>query len=154
MLNIPKIQLISGRVVQLEELNQRFTYEGLQGGVPTTKMNQEIIERAVKRAMSSFLKEGPLVIQPVEVAVELSDLDLDSPRWKWKRDGSGEPARIPDILCEGRFESTSPIHDTSQDGSSLIIVWFQSYFALPIDPAIVEQIKAIDWESAAHDWEW
>ncbi|MFS8066820.1 MAG: hypothetical protein ACMG6S_10650 [Byssovorax sp.] len=154
MPNIPRIQLISGRVVQLEELNQRFTYEGLQGGVPTTKMNQEIIERAVKRAMSPFLKEGPLVIQPVEVAVEPSDLDLDSPRWKWKRDGSGDPARIPDILCEGRFESTSPIHDTSQDGSSLIIVWFQSYFALPIDPAIVEQIKAIDWEGAAHDWEW
>ena len=25
---------------------------------------------------------------------------------------------------------------------------------LPIDPAVVEQIKAIDWDSAAHDWEW
>jgi hypothetical protein len=154
MPNIPRIQLVSGRVVQLQELNQRFTYEGLQGGVPTTKMNQEIIERAVNRAMSPFLKEGPLVIQPVEVAVELSDLDLDSPRWKWKREDSGEPARIPDILCEGRFESSSPIHDTSQDGSALVIVWFQSYFALPIDPAVMEQIKAIDWEGAAYDWEW
>ncbi len=154
MPNIPRIELVSGRVVQLQELNQRFTYEGLQGDVPTTKMNQEIIERAVNRAMSPFLKEGPLVIQPVEAAVELSDLDLDSPRWKWKKEGSGDPARIPDILCEGRFESSTPIHDASQDGSALVIVWFQSYFALPIDPAIVEQIRAINWEGAAHDWEW
>jgi len=154
MPNIPRIQLNSGRVVQLEELNQRFTYEGLQGGVPTSKMNQEIIERALNRAVSPFLKEGPLLIQPVEVAIEASDLELESPKWKWKREDSGEPARIPDILCEGRFESSSPVHDTSQDGSSLVIVWFQNAFALPIDPEIVEQIKAIDWESAAHDWEW
>lgn len=154
MPNIPRIQLVSGRVVQLEELNQRFTYEGLQGGVPTTKMNQEIIERAVSRAVSPFLKEGPLVIQPVEVAIEVSDQELESPRWKWKRQDSGDPARIPDILCEGRFESSSPIHDPSQDGSSLVIVWFQNEFALPIDPAVMEQIKAIDWDSAAHDWEW
>lgn len=154
MPNIPRIQLVSGRVVQLEELNQRFTYEGLQGGVPTRKMNQEIIERAIARAVSPFLKEGPLVIQPVEVAVEVSEQEMESPRWKWKREDSGDPARIPDILCEGRFESSSPVRDTSQDGSSLVIVWFQSAFALPIDPAIVEQIKAVDWDSAAHDWEW
>jgi hypothetical protein len=42
----------------------------------------------------------------------------------------------------------------SQDGSSLVIIWFQNDFALPIDPAVVEQIKAIDWDSAAYDWEW
>ena len=154
MANIPRIELVGGRVVQLEELHQRFTYEGLQGGYPTTQMNQEIIARALERTVSPFLKEGALLIQPVEVAVDISELDLDPTKWKRRCADFGDPAFIPDILVEARFGSSSPVHDTSQDGSSLVIVWFQKDFALPIDPAVVEQIKAIDWDSLAHDWEW
>jgi hypothetical protein len=37
--------------------------------------------------------------------------------------------------------------------SSLSLVWFQDDFALPIDPLILDMIKAVDWESLARDWE-
>jgi hypothetical protein len=49
------------------------------------------------------------------------------------------------------FESPTPARDQKADISSLTIVWFQEELALPIDPAIVEQIRAVDWRSHAKD---
>jgi hypothetical protein len=36
----------------------------------------------------------------------------------------------------------------------LDVIWFQRFPALPIDPGIREQIRAIEWEKHAHDFDW
>ena len=34
------------------------------------------------------------------------------------------------------------------------MIWFQYELAFPIDPGVREQIRAIDWDSHAHDFDW
>jgi hypothetical protein len=36
----------------------------------------------------------------------------------------------------------------------LLVIWFQNEFAFPIDPAVVTQLLAIDWETLAADMDY
>lgn len=62
-----------------------------------------------------------------------------------------ERPRLPHILCTARFRSLKPARDREADYSELAVSWFQDEFAFPIDPSILQQIIAIDWNSLASD---
>ncbi len=49
--------------------------------------------------------------------------------------------------------SPEPARDPLQDYSVLTVIWFQDDFAFPIDPQVLEQIRALDWEQLAQDFE-
>ena len=40
-----------------------------------------------------------------------------------------------------------------RDGSQLAVVWFQQDFAMPIDPIVMEKIKALDWDAYAENYD-
>jgi hypothetical protein len=42
----------------------------------------------------------------------------------------------------------------SEPYSSLAVAWFQNEFAMPIDAEVLNQIRKIDWERHAKDWNW
>ena len=55
------------------------------------------------------------------------------------------------MTCIGRFNSLQVARSSSSDFSGLIVIWFQEKFAFPIDPEVVTQLLAIDWEAHAAD---
>jgi hypothetical protein len=135
-----KITLESGIDIQLFEFTQKLTYEGLIEGVPTKKMNANIINQL----MEEFGVNGvpPHLIEPIETPI---DLGKDYP--------FGETVKIPKVACIARFESDYSRNEPILNRSTAKVIWFQSEFALPIDSTCIKQIKLIDWSSISIEYE-
>jgi hypothetical protein len=89
----------------------------------------------------------PFLIRPAERPIAPLP---ESREWLGGRDS----ARLPDVICTGRFQSLESARDPNEDYSSLVIVWFQDRFALPIDKPVLDVIQSLDWETLAVDWSW
>lgn len=64
--------------------------------------------------------------------------------------GQGDHS-LPAIQCEADFES-EPTAGSTEDYSRLTVVWFQVAFAFPpLDPLVLEVLRAVDWERHAVD---
>jgi hypothetical protein len=112
-------------------------------GLPTSEMNRRHIEQ-LRNQEHERRGEAPYIIDPPERPIS------------YRRDEPypfGTPASIPGVECIGQFDS-QPARDVSRHGSFLTIIWFQHEWAFPIDPSVREQIRAIDWEQHAHDFDW
>lgn len=136
------LKLRSGRLILLRELRQWDVYEGLMAGTPTSEMNRESVTRIVGEERLRRNQE-PYLIPPNERPVKREDDPWNEPR-----------GLLPTIVCIGRFDSFQPARDENRHASELVVIWFQSEFAFPIDPGAHEQIRAIDWEKHAHDFDW
>ncbi|AWM40610.1 hypothetical protein GobsT_08630 [Gemmata obscuriglobus] len=136
-----RIKLRAGREIRLNALRQWNFYAGLLEGAPTTQMNREHVQRIVAEEQ---LRRGevPYLVQPRE-----SPIEQVAPH-------RAPCGLLPAIVCVGEFDSFEPTRDKNQDGSQLTIIWFQDDYAFPIDPAAREQIRAIDWDTYAHDFSW
>jgi len=144
-----RIKLRTGRDVHLVELHQSRTYAGLLEGFPHRDLNEEIIRIAVQAAARHVHCLGTVhLIQPVELPVELPPSAREHYR------GRAERVRLPGTICTGVLDSYSPARDAEQDASSLVIVWLQEEFALPIDKTALDAIQSLDWNELASDWSW
>jgi len=115
--------------ILLKELHQSSTYSGLLEGLPTHEMNEELLERHARGRI------GPThVVRPKERRVS---------RGGTRRTGEGYPPGmlLPRYCCEGRFRS----HGFDEAW----IVWFQDSWALPIDPAVLKELRKFDFLSIA-----
>lgn len=138
-----KIELPLGRTIYLKELRQYFTYEGLLEGLPTVEMNKRKLVYLFKEEAKKIDPQLPYLLVPDETPIEYD-----------RKYPFGTPSALPSITCIGRFQSLSPARDAKMDASELVIIWFQPEFAIPINPSIVTQIQAIDWDQHANDYEY
>jgi hypothetical protein len=63
------------------------------------------------------------------------------------------PEWLPEVRCIGVFESSVTTRNPQMHLSVLPVVWFQDEFALPIREPALGQIREMDWESLAADFE-
>ena len=127
------------------ELRQYLTYERLLEGLPTEEMNKERLEHLLASQRNQSYRAAPNLITPVEKTIEYA---------REKPYPFGKPAALPGVTCIGRFESLEPARDQNCDLSGLVVIWFQDEFALPIDASVLDQIREIDWEKHAADFEY
>jgi len=144
MLNTSELDLPSGRSLSLQELRQHRTYEVLIEGLPTVEWNKMYLERLLANHRDKPYERGPYLIRPSEKPI---NYDRGGRRYPF-----GTPSALPLVTCLGRFVSHRPARDMNCDTSGLLVIWFQEEFAFPIDPAVVPQLLAIDWEAHATDW--
>jgi len=131
------LKLNSGRAIFLEQIFQYYTYSGLIEGQPWASLNKEKIEQATQHAEKKLWNAGvPHLIEPL---IQM-------------RAGYSTPS-LPPVVCLADFESGQAARDPGADTSALSIVWFQDDFAFPIDPLVLNQIRAVDWENLARDCE-
>lgn len=134
----------TGRQAKLTDLHQYPTYRGHLEGLPTVESNRDHVERLLRRCEDESPGFGrPYLIPPVETPISLGI----GARLRRR----GVPSRLPEVTCIAQFLSFSPVRDPSMTLSGMVVVWFQSEFAFPIDPTVLEQIVAIDWDSHAAD---
>jgi len=129
------------RWLALRELRQWNVYEGLLEGLPTAERNPAIVQRIVTDERNRG--DEPFLIPPLERPIPYEG-----------RYPFGTPSAIPSCVCIARFTSFQPARDTSRHASQLTVIWFQHEFAFPIDAGVREQIRAIEWEKHAHDFDW
>lgn len=144
------IKLSSGRDIYLEQLFQSYTYKGLLEGRPTKKINTYIILDCFKIANEklSFDVE-PVLIAPEEFRIGISKNKILSKKEFLATDAE----QLADIVCLSSWNSYESAQDEQKFGSFLKIIWFQNKFALPIDDLIIEQIKSVDWNKYAVDYD-
>ncbi|PQO31029.1 hypothetical protein C5Y96_11765 [Blastopirellula marina] len=135
-----ELDLSSGRRIYLKQLEQYLTYEGLLEGLPTAERNQQRLQSLVAEHQDKPYDGTPYLIPPVETPI---DHGRPYP--------FGTPSALPSVTCIGRFTSLDPAKDKSYDYSGLVILWYQQDYAMPIDPAVVGQIRGVDWETHAAD---
>jgi hypothetical protein len=121
------------------ELRQARVYEGLLEGLPTIAMNRRIVEGLVADERGKFYGADPVLLAPKETPI---------PHHGDRPYSFGVPASLPAIVCIARLYSPEPARDRTKDMSGLGVMWFQPDFAFPIDPEVLEQLRAIDWGAA------
>jgi len=138
--------LDSGTEITLVTLLQYRTYGGLLEGLPTHGVNRDLIAGAMSIARSSYFRfKNPHLIPPIETPINV-------PKEKWILDDEDwRPAKLPAIVCVGKFKSYQPVRDPNESYSIAVIVWFQAEFAMPIDPAVLDQIRGLNWKTVAID---
>ena len=151
--------LDSGRTIWLVALNQYGTSGGRMMGYPTSESNQRHLEQLVARHTQPEGYGAPYLIKPTETPLRdgRSRLRPAGPATRARsapRSGprDGTPARLPRITCIARFTSGTLANDS--DGGRLVlrVIWFQDAFAFPIDPLVITQLAAIDWQKHAVLW--
>ena len=141
-----RIELSTGREIELDEIRQYRTYAGLLEGLVGNV--DENIEYALELANDAFPEEEapPALIPPTVLHGHMrtrsaNGEELESPWWS-----------LPEIATIARFNSSEPAKDQKQHASSLVLVWFQSQWGIPSDPALIAKIKELDWDALAWDW--
>ena len=142
MADVGQLDLPTGRQVQLCELRQFFTYEGLIEGLPTAERNKQRVERLVAEYRNGIYADGVHLIRPTETPIEYPS---------GRPYPFGTPSALPSVTCIGRFTSLDPARDKRCDLSGLIVIWFQQELAFPIDVAVRAKLLAIDWDALAVD---
>jgi len=144
-----KITLHSGRIISLRELNQWPTYRGMLEGVPD--YDEQLPERERRR----LEKAGgcPVVVVDCRPVPLPEDIQLP-PATREKMvipSGQKTPCTLGPVTCFARFRSNQPVQDDDCFFSELALLWFQQSYAMPIEPAILDKIKAVDWDAHARD---
>lgn len=134
------ITLDSGIEIILCEFEQSLTYEGLIEGLPTQEMNTKHIRNVIKWHSTS--SQNPHLIEPVESIIDIGE-----------RYPFGTPAKIPRVTCVARFQSRYTKQEPILYRSTAKVIWFQEEFALPIEKAVLVQIRSIDWAVISTDYE-
>lgn len=128
--------------VKIDAIYQERTYSGLLEGLPTRKMNEQQLHRLPLEAQNKLGKIKVYLIEPSQKKIEYEEYPF------------GEPASLPRITCMAKLENNRPARNEEMDFSMLILVWFQSTFAFPIEESILKTIETIDWTEIAQDCEW
>ena len=135
-----KIELNSKREIVLKKIYQEKTYMGLLAGYPNSMINRAYMERAYTYAKKSMLAESITTIAP-----KIKKIELDERARKRYRN----PESLPAYCCIAEFWSNGLNSDDNGYTSILHIIWYQDEFALPMDDAILTEIKLLDWEVLA-----
>jgi len=137
-----EIELLTGRMIRLDGLEQFWTYGGLLVGHPSREMNRRIMDDLVARRTRPKGYGVPVLLEPLETPVEKTSPDLS-----WST-----AANLPAITCIAPFISDVLPGDADSIASTLCVIWFQDEFAFPIDAHIKVELAALDWESRAAGW--
>jgi hypothetical protein len=139
------VETVSGDKLQLDDLFQYHTHEGLLCGLPMFDMDR--IERAIAYAAEVFPNHSApaYVIPPT----------LHRGRRVFGRGGVQEVRQwcmLPSCTSFGLFTASRSAHGAKGDFSSILLIWFQDKFGPPDDPRTLRHISELDWDPFAHNW--
>lgn len=133
----------NNKEVTIKSIKQWHTYGGLLEGIPTDKMNTQIIERTKIEAKEFSRMEEIYLIEPKQEPI---DYDGNYP--------FGNPAALPGVTCVAELWHNDVFRDTDKMFSSLCIIWFQEDYAFPIDEEIVKDIKEIPFSKICGEFDY
>jgi hypothetical protein len=150
------LRLATGREIVLDKYTQSRTYSGLLEGTPNKRSNDDTIQWALEDArQDSDVLGAPYLIEPErrDYLREQGDMQFVIDRQHDRPEIMRHiPEWLPQIECVGIFHSFRPARDTTKDASSLTIVWYQDDFGF--DSGAVDQLRMVDWDRYATDWEY
>ncbi len=136
-----EIILENNRYAHIDMFVQWRTYKGVLEGVPNKSINNWYIECAKNDALR-YCGNTPVY--------------LIEPKQKIHRENTQNPEytvmSLPEVTCIAELNSYEPVKDPDMVGSKLIVIWYQDTMAMPIDEAILNEMKLINWSELADDY--
>ncbi|NJD09088.1 MAG: hypothetical protein FIB01_01155 [Gemmatimonadetes bacterium] len=135
------IVLAEGRRIQMQSLEQHFTYAGVLCGRFSAADHDRRIEKFLQQARARLEWLGDVCpLPPVRTPLPF-------------KPGSSAPVaeRLPAVVCVAEFLGGEPVRDAGEMYSSAAFLWFQDAFGLP-DAKAVQAIRATEWAKVARDW--
>ncbi len=136
-----EIALENNHYAHIEFFVQWRTYRGVLEGVPNRTINKRYIESALKDAVRYCGNTPVYLIEPKQKIHREDPLDPEY-----------TVMSLPEVTCIAKLSSYTPVKDPDMVGSGLIVVWYQNSMAMPIDDAILEQMKQLKWSELADDY--
>lgn len=136
-----EIALENNRYAHIEFFVQWRTYRGVLEGVPDRRINQSYMESAVKDA-SRYCGNVPVYLIEPKQKVLREDV----------RNPENTKMALPEVTCIALLCSYKPVKDPDMVGSKLAVVWYQDTMAMPVEEAILDQMKQINWSVLAKDF--
>lgn len=156
----PTITLNSGRVINMQRIDQGLAYSYVLEGIPYGPDYQRTVNLHHTWAKDRYPNRRIVVLEPrlrplgvpADELQKLHTLSQSEASDVSRRAGINypEPVSIGSVCCRALLES-KPIDGDAYMLSELMVLWFQDGFAMPIDPLVVEQIQALDWDAVAQD---
>jgi hypothetical protein len=118
--------------VTIRAIKQWQIYSGLLEGMPTTRMNNQILKDVKEDAKKFCGFNEVYLIEPIQAPIQY--------------DGKypfGDPASLPPVVCIADLWHYTAFRDETKDFSSLGLIWFQNDYAFPIDEEVIKKIKQI-----------
>ena len=129
--------------VIIKSIHQWMTYGGLLEGLPTDRMNKNILERLPDQ-IKQHCGDWPFyILEPIQTPIEFDDNYI-----------FGKPMKLPSVICIIDLTFHKAVRNPQMHGSSLIIAWFQNSYAFPIEDEIIEKFKKLAWSQYARDFEY
>ena len=130
------IRLDCGRTVKVDAFYYNRTYSGLITGRPNRIINGKVVSKALTR-MQLIWGERPIHMIPPNID-----------------DKTSKHPKLPPIEVTVWLTCNDPI-DSSFMGSELVLIWYcDEWKDESIANIFHENIKSIDWEKHAEDFDW
>lgn len=142
-MSLTRVILMSGRSLDLSELQLSSTYGGMLEGYPCKPVNDMKIKGLVRAAEHAHPTiPVHLVLPPREYPDQYA--------------GAFGPVEVlPSVACVGAFRSTAldRDHDPVLYRSALTIIWFQPTARVPSGCDAEDALREVEWEGLARDYE-
>jgi hypothetical protein len=146
-----KIVLNDERIIEMKRFTQVYEYWGLLEGFPRDEEVSGDYELIPEIEKNGFVIYHPKkrwdVYKTLDESFKLYSDSLQNP-----------PVLSPRIRCTAEFESIIVKNRKPRFGSRfsftcLNIIWYQDNYAFPIEPQVLERIKAIDWDKYSEEFD-
>lgn len=126
--------LYSGLEVTLVQLDQHLVYAGLLEGTPNVRINRDIVADVVR----TFSAMSPA-----------ANCHLFEPDQTQPYPERPHISLLPAVACGGFLRRVGRTEDDWPCWESVVLVWFQDAYAMPIDAKVLGQIYRTDWPALA-----
>lgn len=139
--------LEDGTQVQIESLHIEWTYRGLSDGVPTKRMNDDILRRFRRETDEAAYTGASLLLDPVRRQVESRFWTGLSRRLKAHM---GSPEALPAMMVRAGLHSYVTFAE-DDDATALTVGFFaiEKDFLLPPTSLVARHCRAIRWSKHA-----
>lgn len=129
--------------VTIKRIRQTHTYEGLLEGLPTTRMNSQILSEVMEETKRFCGLTEMHLVEPVQTEIPFEG-----------KYPFGSPAALPGIICIAQLHCYDTFKNSKKNYSALGLAWFQKDFAFPIDQEILDKIKDIPFRKLCGEFEY
>lgn len=129
--------------VTIKSLSQAQTYGGLLEGAPSEAMNKQIIDRVMDKAQQLGYGAPVYLIKPNTKKLLGQENNL-----------IGKAIALPDVYCIAELSYPNTFKDPAKDFSTLMLVWFQSDYAFPIQEHILTEITQLPYRKLCGEFEY